>query len=130
MNILTELKQLGSAQHEGRNYTDKRIQELAKLTVGAITETLPLAVPLTIEADSWVREASDETSFPFYCDVPIESVSSADLVQLVIPDGCIEEACTCGLALVCESQQDALRVRAASAPTESIQATAFITKLR
>ena len=130
MNILTELQQIGSAQSEARTYTDKRIQEIAQLAVGAITESVPQMVSIDIEANGWLEEADEEAPFRFYRDVPIEDVLAVDLVQLVIADSSLETVGACGLGLVCESTDGGIRVRAADIPSETIHAQACITKLR
>lgn len=102
---------------------------------------LPASTPFTISAASWQRDdTADDTEgtenaddaddamsiFPYYFDLAVEGVTSADHATVTLAPESYSAALACGLCPTNETIGGAIRLRAATAPANSISGEYWI----
>lgn len=107
----------------------------------------PRSTPVTISAAGWQREGISEgdgnveaTLYPYYYDIPAENVDAADRASVTVSPESYSVAVACGLCPANETLDPPgdtpegqprigkIRIRAARAPTDSIEAEYWIEK--
>lgn len=117
----------GSAVAALATATDQSLEEIE-----AALNDIPASTPFTILAASWMMddtaddaagaEDADDTmsTFPYYFDLAVEGVTSADHATVTLAPESYSAALACGLCPTNETISGAIRLRAATAPAHSI----------
>lgn len=87
------------------------------------------AVSITIPATGWVSESTsddaeevDNSSYPFYYDLPVDGVTAKDRVDISIAPTSLEAATGCGFCPTTETLAGKVRLRAVSQPSVALTA--------
>lgn len=129
--LLTHLKACAEA---AKNFSTTVIAGVTQAVTEALEEMettkadKPKSEPLTIPATGWVED--DTAGYPNYVDIPVQGVTSADWVAVVIEVESQALAASCKMCRTCESLDGYIRIRAGTVPTAAIQAVYWIGKGR
>lgn len=78
------------------------------------------AVACVLPASGWEQDETE--SYPYYYDLKADGISAKDRVAITLSPADIGIAVKCGLCPTCETLENKIRLRAASAPTGAIAA--------
>lgn len=82
------------------------------------------AVTCMFPASGWERDETE--SYPYHYDLTVEGITAKDSVAVVLSPADIGVAVECGLCPTCETLENKIRLRAASAPTKAIAAEYWV----
>lgn len=105
----------------------KADERLDALETGKADKVSP--VSFIIPAEGWASEEIDETgeeetgaSYPYYIDIAVTGVTAKDRADVTISVDGLGTATSCGLCPISETLEGKIRLRAVSAPDETIPA--------
>lgn len=87
------------------------------------------AVPFTIPTVGWHvadDEAEELSGFPVYYDLPVAGVTAKDRATISLAPSAGEAAMACGICTTSETLAGKIRIRAATLPTQSMEAEYWI----
>ena len=129
MGKATTLPQLRASILRAKNELGSLYSELAQATAEAMDEMAgdkadkSTPIDITIPTSGWQSDSTAD--YPSYFDINVTGVTVKDRASVDIKRASRDAAAACGLAYN-ETLAGKIRLRAASAPTEAIQAQYWI----
>ncbi len=118
MPKVTSFAQQKAALSKSKGYTaDLILQLMTALEEGTVTVIIPVT--------GWGTD--ENTSYPYYYDIPVAGITAKDRADITIAPDSIETAITCELCPSNETLTDKIRIRATSIPAKSIAAEYWVT---